>query len=188
MLSLYPHCLLNHPILFLKVCHCCKCGSAAILSDVSYQDGLNRCLKNFPQPIYSPRHLLIGAAVPVPSKTLRTWTEQLEFSLTTLANSGHGGHGIVELCWSNGPDKLCVINPFNSALFLNSTPSLFQTSNFNLELWWLTSLYLFVLYASLNLEGAHTGKRHDSGSNVTSYGRFLDAILCRFKKKRKVTC
>ena len=125
--NLYPHCLLNHPILFLKVCHCCKCGSAAILSDVSYQDGLNRCLKNFPQPIYSPRHLLIGAAVPVSSKTLRTWTEQLEFSLTTLANPGHGGHGMVGSYWSNGPDKPCVINPFNSALFLNSTPSLFQT-------------------------------------------------------------
>lgn len=62
-----------------------------IFSDVSYQDGLNRCLKNFPQPIYSPRHLLTGAAVPVSSKTLRTWTEQLEFSRTALTNPGHGG-------------------------------------------------------------------------------------------------
>lgn len=85
-----------------------------VLSDVSYQDGLNRCLKNFLQPIYSLRHLLVGAAVPVSSETLCTWAEQLQFSLTAFTNPGHGGHRRVELRWSNELDKMCEINALNS--------------------------------------------------------------------------
>lgn len=66
--------------------------------------------KNFLQPIYSSRHLLSGAAVPVSSKTFRTWAEQLGFSLPSLAYVGQEGQRKVERCWGHGKDKMYEIN------------------------------------------------------------------------------
>lgn len=92
---------------------------STVMSGVSYQDGLNSCPKNFLQPIYSPRHLLVAAAVPASSKTLLTWTRPHEFSQTAFANPGQRGHRKVDLHWSNGLDETCGINPikFTSRFF-----------------------------------------------------------------------
>ena len=67
--------------------------------------------KNFLQPIYSPRHLLIGAAVPASSKKFRTWAEQ-------LGKCRSGRTQGSEWLWGNGLDKMCEMNPLNSSFLI----------------------------------------------------------------------
>lgn len=93
-------------------------------------------------------------AVPVSSKTLRTWAERLEFGPTALTNPGHGGHRKVELCWING---LCEKNPCNSWLALYWSWSFF-TMKWGLG--WQTAEFQCCIEAVYLFDSSH---RHQPG-------------------------